>query len=519
MAHRKGCASYAISENHLGFEGAPVSRTGRVVIAMMKHETNTFSPIATDWQRFKSWGAHIGAEIPAVYANTRMPIAAYMSLASEHGYEVVTPLACEAMPSGPVDGDTYTYMCDLISEAINAGCDAALLDLHGAMVATNTLDGEGTLLERIREIAPALPIAVTCDLHCNLSAAMVDNCTALIGYKTYPHTDMYEVAAQIGSVLFASLGGEAQPTMAWSATQVLSQTLCQGTDDSAMRRLIERCHEAEREPGVLAATVFGGFALADMPDAGSSVVVVSDNDQALAERWCERIAADIWADREAFVYEHHPLAEAVDSAAAIQDGPVILLDHADNCGSGATQDVMTVIEAVHKRGLEDVIVAALWDPQAVQQMQNAGVGSTVTLALGGKTDMPSIGLQGRPLSMTGTVKVLSDGRWTVRGPMYTGIEVDMGPSAVFDTGNMQIVVVSNHHEPWDLGVFTSLGITPAEHRYILLKSRIHYRAGFGDLPKHTITLDGDGVTTSDNELLSYQHVRRPVYPLDRINRP
>ncbi len=219
------------------------------------------------------------------------------------------------------------------------------------------------------------------------------------------------------------------------------------------------------------------------------------------------------------MYRHRPIEEALAEAERLQDGPVILLDHADNCGSGATQDVMSVIEAVMEFGLQDVAVAAVWDPRAVAQMQAAGIGARVTLALGGKSDMPSIGERGRPLSVTGKIKLLSDGQWTVRGPMYTGVEVRMGPTAVLDTGRMQIVVVSRHHEPWDLGVFTSVGIQPCEHRYLLLKSRIHYRAGFGDLARHTLTLDGSGVTTSDNRRLRYEHVRRPIYPLDRINEP
>jgi len=79
------------------------------------------------------------------------------------------------------------------------------------------------------------------------------------------------------------------------------------------------------------------------------------------------------------------------------------------------------------------------------------------------------------------------------------------------------VVVSRHHEPWDIGVFTSVGIDPAAMRYVLLKSRIHYRAGFAPLAKATFTLDGVGVTTSDNTKLDYRHVRRPIYPLDRLN--
>ncbi len=490
-----------------------------IVIAMMKHETNTFSPIVTDWERFKEWGAFEGTAATTAYRETRMPIAAYMELAEQHGATFTTPVAAEAMPSGKVTRDAYEHMAGLICDAVAAGCDAALLDLHGAMVAEHTFDGEGTLLERIRAIAPNLPIAVTCDLHCNLTQKMVDNCTALIGYKTYPHTDMYEVAKQVGEILFDSLSGNWQPKMAWGQVPLLSQTLCQGTDDEPMRSLIAQCRDAEREPDVLAATIFGGFALADIPDAGSSVIAISRNALGSAESVRDRLVANIWDAREDFIYAHRSLGDALSDAKALDDGPVILLDHADNCGSGATQDVMTVIRAVHDAQLEDVVVAAVWDPDAVAAMHDAGVGNEITLALGGKTDMPSIKTRGQPLVLSGTVRTLSDGEWVVRGPMYTGVTVQMGPSAVLDTGRMQIVVVSRHHEPWDIGVFTSMGIQPADHKYLLLKSRIHYRAGFGTLPKHTLTLDGEGVTTSDNTVLHYEHVRQPIYPLSRPNQP
>jgi microcystin degradation protein MlrC len=147
-------------------------------------------------------------------------------------------------------------------------------------------------------------------------------------------------------------------------------------------------------------------------------------------------------------------------------------------------------------------------------MTKAGAGAEVTLELGGKTDMPSIGESGRPLRLTGRVRALTDGRWTVRGPMYTGSEVNTGPTAVFETGGVKIVVVSKHHEPWDLGIFTSVGIEPQHCHYLLLKSRIHYRAGFAALAKATITCDGTGVTTSDNSLLVFDKVSRPIFPLD-----
>ncbi|HEV3175846.1 MAG TPA: M81 family metallopeptidase [Stellaceae bacterium] len=488
----------------------------RFVIAMMKHETNTFSPIRTDWRRFEEWGAYFGTEARRAYEGTAMPFGAYLKLAREVGAEVVTPVAAEAMPSGPVEKAAYETMVSPILEAVRRGCDAAFLDLHGAMVAETTPDGEGTLLASIRAIAPELPIAVTCDLHANLTEAMVRNCTALIGYKTYPHVDMEVVGDRVGRILLRALKGEIRPTMGWDRRPLLAQTLRMGTDDEPFKTLIRLAREEEAK-GMLAATVFGGFPLADFADAGMSAVCIADGDRAAAGAAARRLMDAAWERRQELLYRPEPLAQAVARAKAITEGPVLLLDHADNVGSGGTEDVMTVLAEVLRQGLENVAVAAVWDPAAVQQMAKAGVGATVTLKLGGRTDMPSVKLKGVPLEVTGRVRALTDGEWVVRGPMYTGVTVRMGPTAVLDTGRMQIVVVSRHHEPWDVGVFTSVGIDPSNKRYLLLKSRIHYRAGFAPLGRTTITLDGEGVTTSDNSELDYAHVRRPIFPLDRLN--
>lgn len=489
----------------------------KLVLAMVKHETNTFSPIVTDFARFESWGLYTGQAAIDAYAKTNMPLGVYLKLAREYGAEVVLPMAAEAMPGGLVTADAYKRLCDPILEAVKAGCDGCLLDLHGAMVAEGTEDGEGTLLERIRQIAPDLPIAVTLDLHCNLTKKMAENCTGLIGYKTYPHVDMDVVAEQVGRVVMEFIAGKRpKPAMALRQLPLLSQTLCQGTDDEPMKSAIQACIDEEAK-GLPAASVFGGFAMADIRDAGTTVITIG-NDQKQADAAADAIAARVWDKRDLHIYQHRDLAETVAKAKKITNGPVILLDHADNCGSGGTQDVMMVIEEVLKQGLEDVAVGAVWDPEAVRIMQAAGVGATVTLELGGKSEMPSLQLKGKPLKLTGRVRTITDGEWIVRGPMYNGYKVMMGPTAVLEVeGRMQIVVVSRHHEPWDTGVFRSVGIEPEHKRYLLLKSRIHYRAGFAPLAKATFTLDGEGVTTSDNRIIPYKNVRRPIYPLDKIN--
>lgn len=493
----------------------------KLVLAMVKHETNTFSPLVTDFARFEAWGLYTGQAAIDAYAKTNMPLGVYLNLAKEYGAEVVLPMAAEAMPSGPVTADAYKRLTDPILEAVRAGCDGCLLDLHGAMAVEGLEDGEGTLLENIRKIAPDLPIAVTLDLHCNLTPKMVNNCTALIGYKTYPHVDMDVVAGQVGRVVMDYLAGKrARPAMALRQLPLLSQTLCQGTDDEPMKSAIQACLDEEAK-GLPCASVFGGFAMADITDAGTTVITVG-NDQRQADAAADAIAAKVWDKRDLHIYQHRDLGETVAKAkregGKTLGGPVILLDHADNCGSGGTQDVMMVIAEVLKQGLEDVAVGAVWDPAAVEAMQKAGVGATVTLDLGGKSDMPSLKLKGKPLKVTGKVKTLTDGEWVVRGPMYTGYKVMMGPTAVLEVeGRMQIVVVSRHHEPWDTGVFRSVGIEPEHKKFLLLKSRIHYRAGFAPLAKATFTLDGEGVTTSDNSIIPYKNVRRPIYPLDKIN--
>ena len=164
--------------------------------------------------------------------------------------------------------------------------------------------------------------------------------------------------------------------------------------------------------------------------------------------------------------------------------------------------------------LEDVAMFAICDPAAVQQMTAAGVGQDITVELGGKTDMPAIGRIGEPLTVTGRIRALTDGQFTVTVPMGRGTLMDMGATAVLEVGSVKIVVISRNVEPWDPGCFRSVGIEPTAMRYLIMKSRIHYRAGFHDISTRDIPCNGVGVTSSDNSLFTFENVRRPIYPLD-----
>jgi microcystin degradation protein MlrC len=193
---------------------------------------------------------------------------------------------------------------------------------------------------------------------------------------------------------------------------------------------------------------------------------------------------------------------------------VVLLDHYDNCASGGTMDTMTVLGAILDAGLEDTAVFAICDPAAVEQMKRAGVGTRVTLPLGGKLDMPALGLKGRPREVTGNVRRIINGIYRNEGPMARGELADMGAAAVLDTGKAEIAVISRHVEPHDIAAFRALGIEPQKKRYVMLKSRVHWRAGLGPLARAVVECAGEGVCTSDYSQLRFRRVRRPVFPLE-----
>jgi microcystin degradation protein MlrC len=485
----------------------------RIVIAQLKHETNTFSPLSTPLERFAHARPWQGAAAYEALKGTGTAISAFIDLAEEAGAEIELPVAAHAPPSGPVAQSAYEAFAERIVDAVARGCDAVLLDLHGAMVTERFEDGEGELLARLRRVAPKVPIGVAHDMHANLFPATGKHATVLAGYQAYPHLDMYETGARVGWPILAMLNANARPTLAFGHRPMLPHVMRQSSLDSPNREIQARAREMEAG-GALCASFFTGFPHADVPYAGASAAVVTDGDLALARALCDELLDMGWAAREDFVYRAEPLEHSIARAAQIEARPVVLLDHCDNCASGGTMDSMAVLSAMLDAGLEDACAFAICDPAAVARMRAAGVGAAVTLSLGGKLEMPSLRLKGTPRTVSGKVKTLSEGRFRNEGPMARGEHVDMGPSAVLDTGRVEIIVVSRQVEPYDIAAFRAVGIDPGAKRYVMLKSRVHWRAGLGELARAVVECAGTGVCTSDYSQLRFNRVRRPMYPLD-----
>ena len=363
----------------------------RWLLAMIKHETNTFSPVPTPLERFFRGSAEpvSGDAAVALYGGTNSGLAGYLDVARETGADVTIPVAAAAWPSGPATAETYRALCQpVLDELARGGYDAVLLDLHGAMVTSDLEDAEGDLLRRIREIAPDIPVAVTLDMHANLYDDMVRHATVISGYHTYPHVDIHAAAA----VRRAHRGARAQgrdPSgdglgqPAHAAARAAPGHPCRGN-----RSLQARCIELETQGQALAASVFVGFPHADIREAGLSAVVCTDASPAQAEQLRDELLDRAWATRADWVYRSDALQPSVARAAGIEQGPVVLLDHCDNAASGGSMDNTTVLAEILRQGLDNVAFYAIYDPDAAQQAARAGVGQTVTLSLGGKIQAP-----------------------------------------------------------------------------------------------------------------------------------
>jgi microcystin degradation protein MlrC len=486
----------------------------RFFVAMVSHETNTFSPVRTDRRQFEARDLRYGGEILEAYRGTGTCLGGMIDAGGARGVTLVPSLAASASPAGPVAKEFYGEMRDrLLADLRQAGpLDGVLLDLHGAMVVEGLDDGEGDLLQAVRATVGDVPIAVTLDFHANVTRAMTEAATLLHGYKTYPHVDMEARGREAAARLAEVAAGRIRPTVAYRQPPMLPPIAGQLTTRGPMRRLYDLADAMEARPGVLSISVFAGFPLADIRDAGLSIYVATDGDQALADALADELAAAAWTLRREFLHRALPVADAVARALALDGRPVVLADIADNTGGGAAGDTTEILRELLRVGARPATVACLWDPAAVGACLQAGVGASLTLSVGGKVD-PS---HGPPLTVGGRVRTLSDGQFVHKGPMLRGVQGRLGPTAVLDVNDVKLILISHRWQTLDPEMIRFVGIDPLAEKILVVKSSIHYRAAFEPIARAILEVDAPGLSSSNLTRFAFTRVRRPIFPLDDL---
>lgn len=490
--------------------------TRKILVAGFKHETNTFSRLPTRFSDYEARALQRGDAIPKAYAGTNTEVAAFLDGCTRHGWQPILTVVGDATPSGKLTRDCYEAIAgEIVEAARRERPDAILLNLHGAMVAEHTEDGEGELIARLRAaMGRATIIAATLDLHANVTDRMAEEADILVSYRTYPHIDNYVIASEAVELVAQALDGRIKPvTVVCRGPQITGLDSGRTTSPGPMTEALAMAAKIKAEPGVLSVSVNAGFFKADIVEVGPTVVVVGEGDKARLKALAAPLMKHIEATRGVSTVRYATVADAI--AVAKTKGrvgaPVVLADYADNPGGGGYSDSTGILRGMLEAGLENAAIAAICDPASAAACHAAGVGATLTLEVGGKID-PRLA---PPVKVTGRVTHLSDGRFTITGPMMTGMRVDMGPTATLKVDGVEIVIGTKRFQNYDLGFFRTGGIEPKDRAVLAVKSMQHFRAAYAPIAGDIVVVDeGDGITSSDVNRLTFTKVRRPVWPLD-----
>lgn len=490
----------------------------RIAIGSLMQETNSFVPTPTTLDTFRSYYLLYGDEMLTGYGSARVEVPAFLEVFREEGIAPVPLLAGFAAASGPLTRPTFDHLLGELICRLRAALpvDGVLLALHGAMVADGEPDAEGAILEAVRAVVgPRMPIGVSLDLHAHVTPRMAAQATFLIGYQEYPHVDIYETGLRAARLYLQALRGERAPVTALAKRPMVLSAASARTSDGPLRQVWEAARQMEASGRVLHASLFPVQPWMDVPDLGFGVVVVTDGDRAGAHAAAAQLADMAWSARSAFEPDLTPLAEAIRVGLAAPTGLTVVGDTGDAPTGGSAADNATVLRELLAQGADRAarpVYLCLCDAAAARSAAAAGVGCQVALQVGHCVSVAD----GAPVALSGHVHLLSDGRYRFRGAGATGLQMDMGLTAVLGIGSIRLCVRSLPSFEWDPAMYCALGLDPKEAALVFVKSPSHFRVAFGPLADRLLLADTPGPTCADVRKVGYARVTRPLYPLDQI---
>jgi len=481
----------------------------RVAVGGILTECNDFGGRPIDVAAFERFELRYGDDVLDVAGGV---MGGMLEVLAEREARPAPLLFASTSPGGPLTDECYeTLRRDLLAalEAV-VPVDAVLLALHGAAVSETVHDIEGDLLARARSLVGAdVPIVASLDLHAHVTEEMITNADGLVAWETYPHRDAYTTGRRGASLLVDAAVGAARPTMVMAKVPVLTGAVNGSTEgDGPFADMMRKAKALEELPDVLSTSMFLVHPFIDRPGMGSGGLVITDGDQDGARTAAVALAEEYWQRRHEFEPDMSTPAEAVRQGLLIDDSPVVLMETADACGGGAAGDSVACIAALADLAPDAVSVAPVVDPEAAAQCHMAGVGAEVTLRLGHQLDPR----WGDPMSITGTVEVLTDGRFVYEGGIWEGVVGEMGPTAVLRSGGLQIVIASHPTYEWTGEQYTSVGVDAYSPKFAIAKNPMNYRMVYPDAP--VIVIDSPGPTPASIRSLPFERMRRPFFPLD-----
>ncbi len=487
----------------------------RIAIGNIFTESNDLAGNKTTLADFERTELRRGAEV--LEADDGV-VGGALSVLRERDVEIIPTLVTSAYPGGILTANCYLTLKNELVDRLRAAqaVDGVIAPMHGAAAVERTehLDGDldGDLLEAIRQtIGPDIPLVATLDLHAHVTEKMVRNANALLAWETYPHRDSFTTGARGAQMLLDILDGKVRPAMALAKVPVLVSAFHGHTEPPGpFADVMQFAKSLEDRPEVASTSALLVHAQLDQPDMGGGGLVITNGDQELATQLAVEIAEMYWHRR----FDLEPTAlQPADAIAAGRkvDGPVLLIETADCVGGGAAGDSVATLRALLQTDPPAQSLAMVVDPEAAAACRAAGVNSALTLKLGHKVDPR----WGQPIEVTGRVAMLTDGRFVYSGGIWGGQYGEMGPSAKFVSGPVEILIATHPTYDWADEQYRSMGMDPSAAKFFVAKNPMNYRVGYGGRYKEAFVLDTPGPTTVVLSSVDLPNWHRPYFPKDR----
>jgi microcystin degradation protein MlrC len=483
----------------------------RLAALGLAHETNTFSRVPADLMKFD---VIRGDGLRQKHGTATTVLAGYFAASERLGFEIVPLIFAVAGPIGTITKDCFdTLVGEMLAQLEEHGpWDGVLLAQHGAAVSEEYPDADGEIARRVRAlVGPGVPIGVTPDMHANISQQLVDNCTITVVYATNPHLDAKERAEQCAELIVQTVKGEIRPVQALEMPPLVVNIVKQFTGEEPMKSIVAGIGEVMARPGMLSASVAEGYPYADVHEMGMAFIAIHDGDAAAAQDAARFLADRAWSHRVELQGDVLSVTDALQFAHAAPEGPIVLMDVGDNIGGGSSADSTYLLAEAQRLGIPGLLLT-LFDPESVQNCVVAGIGTTITLNVGGKTD----DLHGAPVTVTGRVRTLFDGPYEDPLPTHGGWRFfDQGLTAVLETTDQHtILLTSRRVGNTSLEQHYSVGVNPARHKIVVAKGVVSPRPAYSRIAKEILLVNTPGVTTGDLSFFTYHRRRQPLYPFE-----
>ncbi|WP_100066127.1 M81 family metallopeptidase [Miniphocaeibacter massiliensis] len=487
-----------------------------ILVGQFGHEANNFCTKDVTYEEFISLNYFTGEDSLWRYKNVEHLFGGIIKAAEEHGDINLIPTMDLMNPIGRMEKEALDKIVDNIISMIEPhknDLDGVLFCLHGAGRAVGVEDIESYTLEKIKAILPDnIPIMSALDLHANVSKEMVELSDGLFGGYEYPHIDFFNTGYLAMKTLISSIENRVIPKMSLKAIPLLLPLSGGFTLREPITTLNNYIKNYIKENNLIDATFFHGFPYADTSYASSTILVMTNNDQELADKSAQELAEHVWEYREYFIPEIISAKKAMDQAEEYSgDGYVLISEVSDNPGGGAPGDGTHLLKEMLDRNLPKTIFGFIYDKDVAEFLHNHRVGDKVTFSLGGKCEK----IHGNPIEIVNAkIKNLSNGEYIATAPMIKGAKLSFGKSARVKVKNVEIIITSQRTQTLDDRPFLVTGADVAQYKYVGIKSSNHYRSFFQDKAGLIIPCDTPGVMTGDLSVLDFKYVKMPKYPLD-----